>query len=164
MVIVPIHDGEHGPEERLEITRVHAEALLDVCPAKIGYERTRVVIGDGREVRLDHFITASGTLDLLTVASDERGHSEPFRVPAWFGPEVTGNPAYEPHVLGFHKVPSTDAAQLTDEALDALLTMLVEQHGFGQREHSHDPEERTRDAFRRLTLVVERLAESKAMH
>src|SRR5918912_1062462 len=67
MVIVPVENDSHGPEERLAITRRHAEALLDLCAAKLCYEQTWVLIDDGREVRLDHFIAGSGTVDVLTL-------------------------------------------------------------------------------------------------
>src|SRR3712207_3358167 len=80
-------------EERTEVPRAQAEALLDVCSGKIAFDRSHVPVGS-REVFLDRFMTP-GRFDLLTVCFEARGDAEAFAVPAWFGPEVTDDPTFQ---------------------------------------------------------------------
>src|SRR5215213_9782011 len=65
LVIAPV--GGAGEEERTEVPRSQAEALLAVCAGKVGFECTIVRFRDGRQALLQRFI-APGSLDLLSIA------------------------------------------------------------------------------------------------
>ena len=51
-------------EERAEVPPRHAEALLEVASGRIGYERSRLPLGNGIDAVLLRFIQPSG-LDVL---------------------------------------------------------------------------------------------------
>ena len=121
LVLAPVEDL--GGDDRTEVPRAHAEALLDVCACKVGYERTRVQVGDGREVFLDH-IMAPETLELVTVQFADAQTSKAFAPPAWLGPEVSDDPAYSLKSIALHGVPTLEERPLTNAALDALLDLL----------------------------------------
>ena len=92
--LVLVTSGGGGPvEERTDVPRTHAEALLDVTPGKVDYVRSALSIGS-REVRIDRFVTP-GPLDLITVDFDKEEDSRDFRPLPWFGPEVTGEAGYQ---------------------------------------------------------------------
>ena len=110
-------------EERSEVPRAHAEALLDVCSGKIGFERTRLQLRPGCEVVLSRFLQPAG-LNVLTVVFEEGQEAEAFAVPAWFGPEVSDDPAWARHSIALNGPPLVPDVALTDEALDELLDML----------------------------------------
>ena len=132
LVLAPVEDL--GGDDRTEVPRAHAEALLDVCACKVGYERTRVQVGDRREVFLDH-IMAPETLDLVTVQFADAEESKAFAPPAWLGPEVSDDPAYSLKSIALHGVPPLEEPPLTNAALDELLDTL---------ERPSEPERRTR--------------------
>src|SRR5215208_6897808 len=73
-------------EERTEVPRSQAEALMGVCTGKVGFERTSMRLPDGREAVLDHFVVP-GLLDVASVEFAEAEASTAFVPPAWFGPE-----------------------------------------------------------------------------
>src|SRR5687768_5102900 len=59
-----------GGEVRTEQTQVplsHAEALVDVAPGRVAFDRTELPLGLSAEGWLDRFVVPSG-LDLLTVS------------------------------------------------------------------------------------------------
>ena len=75
--LVLVTSGGGGPvEERTDVPRTHAEALLDVTPGKVDYVRSALSIGS-REVRIDRFVTP-GPLDLITVDFDKEEDFERF--------------------------------------------------------------------------------------
>lgn len=81
-------DVEGGlAEERAEVPPRHAEALLDVAPGRIGYERSRLPLGEGLEAGLSRFLQPSG-LDVVTVVVD--GDPETFAPPAMVRPGGNG--------------------------------------------------------------------------
>src|SRR4029078_1357360 len=55
--LVLVHTGSGGPiEERTEVPRAHAEALLDVTPGKLDYLLTHLTVGT-RDSPLAPFVT-----------------------------------------------------------------------------------------------------------
>ena len=110
-------------EERTEVPRAHAEALLDVCSGRIGFERTKLQLRPGCEVVLSRFLQPAG-LDVLTVVFEEGQDAEPLSVPAWFGPEVSEDPAWARHSIAIKGATHVPDVPLTDAALDELLNML----------------------------------------
>ena len=115
----------HGgtAEERAEVPGRHAEALLDVCQGRIGYERTRLALEAGYEIVLTRFVEPAG-LDVLTVVFEDGHDVEAFAAPAWFGPEVTGDPAWQRHSLALNGPPPVEELPVSNAALDALLESL----------------------------------------
>src|SRR5829696_8701178 len=92
LVLAPAREGA-GAEERTEVPRSQAEALLAVCAGKVGFERTIVPLRNGKQVLLQRFF-APGSLDLLSIEFAAGEDADGFVPPAWFGSEVTQNPAY----------------------------------------------------------------------
>ena len=112
-------DVEGGlAEERAEVPPRHAEALLDVAPGRIGYERSRLPLGEGLEAVLSRFLQPSG-LDVVTVVVD--GDSETFAPRAWFGPEVTGDPGWQRHTIALGGPPQLPDIPITNAAVESLL-------------------------------------------
>ncbi len=113
-------------QERTEIPRSQAEALLDVRAGKIAYDRSSVRLLPGSEVLLDRVMTPR-RVDLVTVILDE-GSSRQFDPPPWFGPEVTDDPAYQSHSIAVNGLPEAEDVALSNAALEALLDA-IEQAG-----------------------------------
>lgn len=114
-------------QERTEIPRSQAEALLDVCAGKIAYDRSDLRLLPGSEVLLYRIIMTPRRVDLATVILDE-GSSRQFDPPAWFGLEVTDDPAYENHSIAVNGLPEAEDLALSNAALEALLDA-IEQAG-----------------------------------
>src|SRR5690606_19566321 len=102
--LVLVTNGPNGPvEERTEVPRAHAEALLDVTPGKVDYVRSSFPIGP-RDVRIDRFVTP-GPLDLISVDFDREEDARDFRPMPWFGPEVTGEAGYQNRSISLEGLP-----------------------------------------------------------
>lgn len=123
LVIKRLRAGANGAEERTEVPRVHAEALLDVCTGKVAYGRTSVPLAGAREAWADHLVMP-GHVDLLTLTFDSEADAETFRALPWFGPEVTTDLAYERRSIALDGVPQADEVPLSNAALNALLDVL----------------------------------------
>src|SRR4051794_30783509 len=93
LVLAAGRDGA-GDEERTEVPRSQAEALLTVCAGKVGFEATIFRLRTGKDALLQRFI-APGLLNLLSVEFEDGEDPNGFVPPAWFGPEVTQDPAYD---------------------------------------------------------------------
>src|SRR3954447_12963216 len=119
--LVLVTAAANGPlaEERTEVPRAHAEALLDVAPGKVEYARSRLTAA-GREIRIDRFVRP-GPLDLISVEFDTDEQAGSFRPPLWFGPEVTGDAAYQNRAIALGTLPQVPEVSLTNAALDSLL-------------------------------------------
>lgn len=123
LVLVTRGSGGATGEERTEVPRGHADALLDVCAGKAIYDRSRVALGAGRDAFIDHLVTPA-TLDVVTVEFDEDGDAKRFQQPTWFGPEVSGQEAFENRGLALSGVPGTPEVAISNAALEALLDTL----------------------------------------
>jgi CYTH domain-containing protein len=110
-------DGELITEQS-QVPLSQAEALIDVAPGRVAFDRTEFPLGHGAEGWLDRFIVPSG-LDLLTVnlTSDPRL----FAPALWFGREVTDDPQFETGQLALNGPPAVDAGEISNAALEALL-------------------------------------------
>src|SRR5215212_2216508 len=120
----PVREGG-GAEERAAIPRSHAEALLAVCIGQVGFECTLVPLGANQHALLQRFI-APGSLDLLTVEFEDRGDASAFIPPAWFGPEVTQDAAYDRGALARAGVPASEEIPVSNAMLEELLDRLEE--------------------------------------
>jgi CYTH domain-containing protein len=113
-------DGE-ALEQRTEVPHAHTEALLDLCAGKVGFERTRIRFEAGYQVVLERILHPA-TLDVIRVLFGEG--EQPFAAPAWFGPEVTLDPAWDKRTIALQGAPVAPEIPLSNAALDALLNDL----------------------------------------
>ncbi|GJD73773.1 CYTH domain-containing protein [Methylobacterium goesingense] len=118
-------------EERTDVPRAHGDALMDVCSGKAAYDRTGIALGGGREALVDRY-SVPGELDLLSVSFDGPDEAGGFAVPAWFGPEVSGDAAYDRHAIALQGPPQPGEIALSNAALDAVLDLVEPRFGFGR--------------------------------
>src|SRR5215203_7069373 len=140
LVLAPV--GGAGAEERTQVPRGQAEALLAVCAGKVGFECTIVRLPSGKQALLQRFI-APGSLDLLSIAFAAGEDANGFVPPAWFGPEVTQNPAYHRGSLARAGLPAPEDIPISNTMLEELLDLLEEgtiaaQLGRGASPHSRE--------------------------
>ena len=77
---------------------------------------------------LDRFI-APGVLDLIRIEFERKEQADAFTPPAWFGPEVTRDAAYDRGSLARGGIPHGEDIALSNAALEELLDTL--ENGFG---------------------------------
>jgi CYTH domain-containing protein len=120
--LVLISAGSDGveAENETELPRSQAEALMEVCAGTVGFVRTPVPLESGDEAYLDRLVTP-GALDLLTVAFDGPSEAQGFLAPAWFGREVSEEPAYERRSIALDGLPTAEEVPLSNAMLDAYL-------------------------------------------
>ena len=114
-------EREEAPEERADLPRAHAQALLAVSPGQVEYLRTRLVIGS-HEIYVLH-VVRPGPLDVVTVANAS-GSGQHLRPLAWFGPEVSAEAAYQRRHLALEGAPDPRDVDVTNSALNSLLDLL----------------------------------------
>src|SRR5690242_20595490 len=124
LILAPAREGG-GEVEQTEVPRAQAEALLAVCAGKVGFECTIVPLRDDQQALLQRFV-APGPLDLLSVEFAAGEDADGFVPPAWFGPEVTQNPAYHRGSLARAGLPAPEDIPLSNTMLDGLLDLLEE--------------------------------------
>ena len=118
-------------EERTEVPRAHGDALLDVCGGKAIYERTTLALGTGPEALIDRYVMPTG-LDLISVSFDDDAAAKAFRLPIWFGPEVSDNAGYERHAVALQGIPEAPNMGLNNAMLDAVLDLIEPRFGLGR--------------------------------
>src|SRR3954471_19421534 len=124
LVLAPAREGA-GEVEQTEVPRAQAEALLAVCAGKVGFECTIVRLPGGTQALLQRFV-APGSLDLLSVEFAAGEDADGFVPPAWFGPEVTQDPAYHRGSLARAGLPASEEIPLSNTMLEELLDLLEE--------------------------------------
>jgi CYTH domain-containing protein len=110
-------------EERTEVPRVHAEALLDVCAGRLILERSRVALDGGREALVER-MTHPGALDSLTIEFGNPEEAAAFTPPVWSGSEITRNPSFTRHMMALDGVPEVQEVPLSNPAVEVLLDLL----------------------------------------
>jgi CYTH domain-containing protein len=131
--LILVTNGPHGAaEEAADISRPQAEALLDLAAGRIEYSSVSLNIGS-RTAAIHRFLTP-GPLDLITVRFEPSKQAREFQPLAWFGPEVTGDPAYQARSVALAGLPPAPEVEITNAALDSLLDTL---HG---RLEAHQPQ------------------------
>jgi CYTH domain-containing protein len=141
-------NGDGVPEEWADLPPAHAQALLAVSQGQVEYVRTSLSIA-AHEIHVLQF-GRPGPLDLIALmAGPEVGKALP--LPAWFGPEVTEDPAFQSRSIALSGLPSASEVEITDAALHSLLDTVEGRVG------SHQPQA---VAPQRVALSVS--AESKA--
>jgi CYTH domain-containing protein len=123
LVLVTPGNAGAPTEERTEVPRGHADALLDVCAGKAVYDRSRVAIGGGRDAFIDHVVTP-GALDLVTLEFDDEAEAGRFQPAPWFGPDVSGRVGYDNRAIALQGLPGGTDVAISNAALEALLDTL----------------------------------------
>ena len=114
--------AESTGENRVELPRSHAEALLEVATGVIEYLRIPLSVGTS-EIHLNRF-TAPSTSELISVAFEHEGEAQEFDPPPWFGPEITADHNYLNPSIALSGPPEPLEVALTNEALESLLYTL----------------------------------------
>jgi CYTH domain-containing protein len=131
--LILVTNGPHGAaEEAVDISRPQAEALLDLAAGRIEYSSVSLNIGS-HTATIHRFLTP-GPLDLITVRFEQNNQAREFQPLAWFGPEVTEDPAYQARSVALAGLPPAPEVEITNAALDSLLDTL---HG---RLEAHQPQ------------------------
>src|SRR4051794_16251552 len=104
LVLAPAKEGA-GEEERTEVPRSQAEALLAVCAGKVGFECTIVRLRDGKQALLQRFI-APGPLDLLSVEFAAGEDVGGVVAPARGGPAGAPKPTHHKGSIGPARLPT----------------------------------------------------------
>jgi CYTH domain-containing protein len=121
LILITSSGGGLPTEERTEVPRAHADALLDVAPGKVVYDRARLNLA-GREIFVDRF-SVPGPLDVLSVVFEDEDTARSFRAPPWFGPEVTSEQAYQNRSIALEGAPTPPDVPLSNAGLESLLDM-----------------------------------------
>lgn len=124
LVLTTTREGADA-EERTELPRSQAEALLAVCAGEVTFQCTIMRLRGGKPALLQHF-TAPGAPDLLSVEFEDSQDANAFVPPAWFGPEVTQNAAYQRGTLARMGLPAPVEVPLSNVMLTDLLDTLEE--------------------------------------
>ncbi|MBF9232627.1 CYTH domain-containing protein [Microvirga alba] len=126
--LVLITTGADAPvEERTEVPRAHAEALLDVTPGKVDYVRSHLTVGT-RDIHINRFVTP-GPLDLISVEFETEEEARDFRPLSWFGPDVTTEIAYQNRAIALEGLPAAPDVPISNAALNSLLDALENRFG-----------------------------------
>ncbi len=129
LILITTPQGGAPEEERAEVPRGHAEALLDVAQGKVAFARGTVPLQGGREVAIDRFMVPA-RIDILSVTFAEGEAPDGFQPPAWFGREITGDPAFELNAIALGGVPDVGDISVSNSALESLLDALEQRFGF----------------------------------
>ncbi len=129
--LILITHGSNGPaEEPTEIPLAHAEVLLAVTTAEVGYVRTSLFLGAA--VHVSRF-AVPGPLDLIDVTFEHEQEAKEFQPPVWFGPEVSADPRFRNQSLALTGLAPAPELPLTDEALNTLLDILENRRSLRHR-------------------------------
>jgi CYTH domain-containing protein len=121
--LVLVSNLPNGPvEDATDIPHSQAEALLELVAGQVEYLEVSFDIGSQTAI-LRRFLTP-GSLDLLTVPFEHSKRTRKFQPLAWFGPEVTGDSAYQGRTMALNGMPPAPEVEITDAALNSLLDAL----------------------------------------
>jgi CYTH domain-containing protein len=156
LVLTSIEGEVSAAEDWTEVPRSHAEALLDVCPGTVNFERSCLPLRD-REALVDRFITP-GPLDLVSVEFATQGEADAFLPPVWFGSEVTGDDGFTNRMMAIAGRPDAPEAPLSNAALETVLDLIEsrpDERRYGSDEHAseHPGEDNVFERLRRLAAV-----------
>jgi CYTH domain-containing protein len=137
--LVLLHSGPNGPvEERTEVPRTHAEALLDVTPGKLDYLVTHLTVGT-RDVHVIRYVTP-GPMDLISVSFESEEEARDFRPLSWFGADVTADAVYQNRSIALDGIPQVPDVQVSNGALNSLLDTLENRYGGAPRQPASQPQ------------------------
>jgi CYTH domain-containing protein len=131
--LILVTSGPHGPaEEVADIPLSHAEALLELAPARVECLDIRLNIGS--HTAAIHRFISPGPLDVITVTFEDAEQAQSFQPLPWFGPEVTAEPGYRTRSIAVTGLPAVREMEATNTALDSLLDTL--DHRTGERQQT----------------------------
>jgi CYTH domain-containing protein len=119
-------DSEGNLVEKLApLPREHAEALFSLCIGQISYDRLHLIPQSGlsHRIQIDRVVYPS-SFDLINVEFDDIQQSEAFKIPSWFGPEVTTEFTYEWRYIALNGFQSNLEVPLSSQQVEAVLDML----------------------------------------
>jgi CYTH domain-containing protein len=125
LVTEPGADGEE--EERANVPTKQGEFLMEVCAGRLAYQRCLLEMG-GQQAHLESF-RIPDRLHLIEVQLDGPDQARSFAPPLWFGPEVSGDVAYEHNAIATNGPPDQPEIALSDDAINALLDLLDQPEG-----------------------------------
>jgi CYTH domain-containing protein len=103
--LILVSNYPNGPvEEATGIPSSQAEALLGLAAGQVEYLEVNLDIGSQTAI-LRRFLTPE-PLDLITVTLEHGKRARKVQPLAWFGPEVTGDPAYQGRTMAPNGLPS----------------------------------------------------------
>lgn len=136
--LVLVHSSSGGPiEERTEVPRAHAEALLDVTPGKLDYLLTHLTVGT-RDIQILRFVTP-GPLDLISVFFESEDEARDFRPLSWFGADVTTEVVYQNRSIALEGAPQAPDVPMSNAALNSLLDALENRYVAPRGYTTHAP-------------------------
>jgi CYTH domain-containing protein len=136
--LVLVHANSGGPiEERTEVPRAHAEALLDVTPGKLDYLLTHLTVGT-RDIQVLRFVTP-GPLDLISVSFESEDEARDFRPLSWFGADVTTEVPYQNRSIALEGAPQAPDVPMSNAALNSLLDALENRYAAPRGYTAHAP-------------------------
>lgn len=126
-LVLVSHHPTGLPEDLAAISRLQAEALLELAAGHVELQSVGVDIGT--HTAAIHRFISPGLLDLIAIVFKHDKAARKFQPPAWFGPEVTSEPTYQIRSLALTGLPSTPEVEVTNEALHRLLDTLGDRDG-----------------------------------
>jgi len=102
--------GEVRIEEELELKERQADALWELTSGRRLQKVRREMRVDGVDVEVDEYAGPLDGLVVLEVEFVDEAAARAFEPPAWFGREVTGDPAYANRNLSMFGIPSDKPA------------------------------------------------------
>jgi len=109
-------------EERTDVPRAHAEALLDVTSGKVDFVRSHLTVGT-RDIHINRFVTP-GPLDMIAIEFESEEEARDFRPLSWFGPDVTDDFVYHNRSIALEGLPPVPDVPISNAALNSLLDTL----------------------------------------
>ena len=100
--------GEVRVEEELALGSRQADALWELTEGRRLQKTRRLMRVEGLEVSVDEYFGELEGLIVAEVEFDDEESSREFMPPAWFGREVTGEPAYANRTLTVDGLPPHD--------------------------------------------------------
>jgi len=114
-------------EERTEVPRSQAEALIDVTAGQVEYLSADLTIGP-HVVQVHRFVRP-GPLDLIAVSFERDADAWGFHPLLWFGPEVSTEASYQNRMIASEGLPAVPEVPVSDAAVNDLLDMLDNHFG-----------------------------------
>jgi CYTH domain-containing protein len=130
LVLTRLDEDADSLEDKVELPLAHAEALLDTAPGKLIVERSLVQLGQHNAALAR--IVSPGSLDLVSVDFASAPDATSFKVPTWFGAEVTSDDDYLDRTIALAGLPAPAVAEVSNAGLEALLD-IIEGDGIARR-------------------------------
>lgn len=124
VIPLPEPSGETVEESAL-IPQMHGEALFELSVGQISYARVSLPAqSTGSQKMLLDRVIYPGPCDIITVEFCDQQEAEAFTPATWFGPEVTGEYAYDWRHLALNGLPALPAIPFSSLQVEAVLDLL----------------------------------------